>query len=69
VADGVAAMTGSGRESVVIEHPSGKIEVSLITRSEGFEMIVERAGIVRTARLLFSGYVYVPAHLCKTKAP
>lgn len=63
VADGMAVVTGSGHETVQIEHPSGKIEISLETRSKGSEMSVERAGVVRTARLLFSGYVHVPARL------
>jgi 4-oxalomesaconate tautomerase len=63
VADGVATVTGSGEETVVIEHPSGKIAVSLVTRMNGSSIIVERAGVVRTARLLFSGYVHVPASL------
>jgi 4-oxalomesaconate tautomerase len=63
VADGVATVTGSLEETVVIEHPSGKISVSLVTRTNGSSIIVERAGVVRTARLLFSGYVHVPASL------
>ncbi|MBW4480504.1 MAG: 4-oxalomesaconate tautomerase [Tolypothrix brevis GSE-NOS-MK-07-07A] len=63
VADGVATVTGSLEETVVIEHPSGKISVSLVTRTNASSIIVERAGVVRTARLLFSGYVHVPASL------
>jgi len=59
VADGIATITGTGQETVVIEHPSGKLEVSLVTRTDGSEMIIERAGVIRTARLLLSGNVYV----------
>jgi 4-oxalomesaconate tautomerase len=68
VADGVAVTKGGEQEILAIEHPSGKIEVSLIVRSEGSEMIVESAGVVRTARLLFSGYVHVPDYLWHGKA-
>ncbi len=60
VADGVAVVTGSERETLAIEHPSGKMEVAFVTRSEGSEITVERAGVVRTARLLFSGYAHLP---------
>ncbi len=61
VADGVAVVTGSRRETLAIEHPSGKMEVAFVTRSEGSEITVERAGVVRTARLLFSGHVHISA--------
>jgi 2-methylaconitate cis-trans-isomerase PrpF len=48
---------------VIIEHPSGKIEVSLVTTNQGSSMIVDSAGIVRTVRLLLSGNVYVSSRL------
>ncbi|WP_061545921.1 4-oxalomesaconate tautomerase [Cylindrospermopsis raciborskii] len=60
VADGIAAnSTLSGEEIVIVEHPSGKIQVSLVISGHGSLMMVERAGIIRTVRLLFSGNVHV----------
>jgi len=43
-----------------IEHPSGHIEVDLITDRSGTSPVVERASFVRTARRIFEGVVYVP---------
>ena len=60
VAEGFALVSGSRRETVVIEHPVGKIEVILVRSSEEPTSLVESAVIIRTARLLFSGYVHVP---------
>ena len=48
---------------LAIEHPSGKIEVDLVTRRNGSAPVVERASFVRTARRIFEGHVYVPAAL------
>ena len=64
VADGMVAIAGSGQQTIVIEHPSGKIEVAL-TISEGSDTTLEHASMMRTARLLFSGNVHVPARLLK----
>ena len=48
---------------LAIEHPTGKIEVDLVTRANGGAPEVERASFVRTARRIFDGNVYVPAAL------
>jgi 2-methylaconitate cis-trans-isomerase PrpF len=48
---------------LAIEHPSGRIEVDLVTNRMGAEPVVERASFVRTARRIFDGHVYVPAAL------
>jgi hypothetical protein len=48
---------------LAIEHPTGKIEVDLVTKRNGAVPVVERASFVRTARRIFEGYVYVPAAL------
>lgn len=46
---------------VTVEHPSGQLEIDLNIRSvtDGIEVL--SAGIVRTARLIFDGTLYVPA--------
>ena len=46
-----------------IEHPSGRIEVDLLTDCSGAAPVVERASFVRTARRIFDGHVYVPEAL------
>jgi len=43
-----------------IEHPSGRLEVDLVTDCSGAAPVVERASFVRTARRIFEGVVYVP---------
>ncbi|MGL5735766.1 MAG: PrpF domain-containing protein, partial [Beijerinckiaceae bacterium] len=45
---------------VVLEHPSGKIEVDLRIGSDG---AIERAGLLRTARRIFEGHLIVPPGL------
>ena len=54
---------GFSRGVLAIEHPTGKIEVDLVTRANGGAPEVERASFVRTARRIFDGNVYVPAAL------
>ena len=63
VADGIAHVERSGKENIRIEHPSGKIDVMLESHGEGPGMQIDRAGILRTTRKLFTGNVHVPAHL------
>jgi 2-methylaconitate cis-trans-isomerase PrpF len=48
---------------LAIEHPSGRIEVDLVTDRTGPAPVVERASFVRTARRIFEGHVYVPSAL------
>jgi 2-methylaconitate cis-trans-isomerase PrpF len=43
-----------------IEHPSGRLDVDLVTDCSGAAPVVERASFVRTARRIFEGVVYVP---------
>jgi len=46
-----------------VEHPSGVIEVDLITEGSGASLSVTRASLVRTARRIFEGHVIVPSAL------
>ena len=66
------AMPGSVAEGIVkkptgsplvmsVEHPSGEFTVTLAVSGAGPNFKVERSGILRTARALFDGHVYVPA--------
>ena len=46
---------------VVIEHPSGRIEVAIAGRSAAGDFAIERAGVLRTARKIMAGTLFVPA--------
>ena len=59
VAHEAARLGGTNPERVVIEHPSGTLEIRLETAGEGDDWTVATAGIVRTARKIMSGTVYV----------
>ena len=57
----IADLLGEGAQQLAevrLEHPSGGIDVAL-TRS-GAEGQTIQASVVRTARRLFSGFVYAP---------
>ena len=43
-----------------VEHPTGEFSVRLEVGGTPEQPVVERAGLVRTARLLFDGLAYVP---------
>ncbi|QXO18330.1 4-oxalomesaconate tautomerase [Vibrio ostreae] len=45
--------------SVIIEHPSGKIEVKITVLEGESEPVIAQAALVRTARPLFKGDVYL----------
>jgi 4-oxalomesaconate tautomerase len=61
VAEGLTAPVEGQPAVVVIEHPSGQIEVTVdyAINPDGFAL--RSAGLLRTARLLARGEVYVPA--------
>jgi 2-methylaconitate cis-trans-isomerase PrpF len=60
VAHQVARSSSANPRDVVIEHPSGQIEVRLETAGRGAALQVVRAGTLRTARLIMRGEVMVP---------
>jgi 4-oxalomesaconate tautomerase len=50
-----------GREKIVsVEHPTGEFSVRLEVGGTAASPVVERAGLIRTARLLFDGTVFIP---------
>ena len=51
---------------VTIEHPAGRIPIELALAPPGAELPVLRASLVRTARRLFAGSVFVPDPLPST---
>lgn len=65
VASGMVRLNVADPGAVVVEHPSGTLEARVKFRDGGTHGIpaIESAGIVRTARLLISGVVYVSGAL------
>ncbi|WP_171180400.1 4-oxalomesaconate tautomerase [Ruegeria sp. HKCCD8929] len=59
VADGLLARPEASPAQVVLEHASGKIEVMVDFSTEG-GFSLNNAGLVRTARKLADGHVYIP---------
>lgn len=63
VAAEVASVDGAAKPLVVgIEHPAGQIDIDLKIWPDGAGIEIESAGIVRTARVIFDGTLYVPGH-------
>jgi 4-oxalomesaconate tautomerase len=62
VAARVAGRTGvSGIQRLDIEHPTGYFTVELDVRLDGDELRVNRSALVRTARKLMRGEIFVPS--------
>lgn len=63
VAHGIAAHVGSGSAGTIqVEHPTGSfdVEVELHTDADTGALAVHRAALLRTARLLMRGDVFLP---------
>ncbi|WP_336749716.1 4-oxalomesaconate tautomerase [Pantoea vagans] len=60
VTQGVASVANGDEQRIVVEHPTGEFSVMLERDKEGN---IIRSGLIRTARLLFSGHVAVPGSL------
>jgi 2-methylaconitate cis-trans-isomerase PrpF len=61
VADGLAVLERQARERVLVEHPSGSLEIELDVTGHDPDLTVKRAAILRTARRLFAGETFVPS--------
>ncbi len=57
----VAAMSDGNPRLVSVEHPSGGTSVELDLRVDSGTVEVRRSALLRTARRLFEGRVFVPA--------
>jgi 4-oxalomesaconate tautomerase len=53
---------------IEIEHPSGMIAIDLDVDLTGDKQVIRRAALIRTARRLMDGQVYVPRHVWAGKA-
>jgi 4-oxalomesaconate tautomerase len=61
VADGLAERPEGDDRLIRVEHPSGEIGITLKTEGTGSRMHVVKGGVLRTARKLMAGEVFVPA--------
>ena len=69
VADGLVDRPDASPANVVLEHPSGTIEVLVDFSAGATGFTLNSAGLVRTARKLADGQVYVPAAIWAGKQP
>ena len=56
----VAKLPAGKVKTLSVEHPTGEFTVRLELGGTDEKPVVERAGLLRTARLLFDGTIYVP---------
>jgi len=61
VTSGIAVVPEGREKTMIIEHPTGSFTVRLVVNDDWQTVSVERAGVIRTARLLFRGEVFVPS--------
>jgi 2-methylaconitate cis-trans-isomerase PrpF len=66
VAEGIATLPGSSPAVMNIEHPVGKMEVTVDYTRSGDAFEFHSAGVVRTARLIARGEVMVPASVLRS---
>jgi len=66
VAQRVAHMSERGDDGyveVVVEHPTGSFRLQIACHQEGGTLRINRVGVVRTARMLSRGEVFIPAQV------
>jgi len=63
VAEGIAAPVTGSPTMMRLEHPMGEMEVLVTFTREGDSFAFHSAGVVRTARMIARGELFVPSHL------
>ena len=63
VADGIATVPGGAVKHMSVEHPSGEFSVTLEVGGTAERPAVLKAGLLRTARLIMRGKIFVPARV------
>ena len=59
VTEGIAVVPEGDKKQMSVEHPTGEFSVSLETEMDKEGLIVRRSGLIRTARLLSRGEVFI----------
>lgn len=63
ITDEIVERSSDETPKIVIEHPSGTIDILLSYEGSGADMKVSKAGLLRTARKIFRGELYVPGEV------
>ena len=63
IASDIACVSEDLTETIIIEHPSGIIDVKLELAKNGDDWTIVKAGTLRTVRKIMDGAVFVPASL------
>ena len=63
VAARLTALPAAPQGVISIEHPSGMIAIDLDVELDRQPPVIRRAALIRTARRIFDGHVYVPEHI------
>lgn len=63
VAPGIAAPVAGSPATIRIEHPMGVMDVVVSFTRRGDDFAFHSAGVVRTARMIARGEIFVPSHL------
>jgi 4-oxalomesaconate tautomerase len=66
-ANRVARIPAGKIKTLSVEHPTGEFSVRLDVGGTAAQPVVERAGLLRTARVLFDGTTFVPRSLLAPK--
>ncbi len=61
VTEGIAKVPPGRTKHMSVEHPSGEFSVTLEVGGTPDQPVVEKAGLLRTARLIFKGEVQIPS--------
>ena len=61
VMDNIAVVTDKDRLS--IEHPTGEFTVQLNVNNDNGNIFIDKSGVIRTARLLSKGEVFIPENI------
>ena len=67
VAEGIATVPAGASKTLSVEHPSGEFSINLHVDEQTDPPQVLKAGLLRTARLLSRGELYVPEHIFITE--
>lgn len=65
VAEGMAQLPEKGPQLLKLEHPMGLLEVVVDYEIASNDLHLKSAGLVRTARKLASGHVFIPSRIWK----
>jgi 4-oxalomesaconate tautomerase len=60
IADGIGVVPNGSSRTISVEHPTGEFTVEIEADEEARPLSVVRSSLVRTARPLFEGHVFVP---------